>query len=76
MTRGTSLRVPRQSRPSQNWPWRPKLPKMQNLEGGFVVFFLKGPKSQLWKSQGAKIAIKPIYIYKEKALDEPLTPTP
>jgi len=50
MTRGTSLRVPRQSRPSQNWPWRPKLPKMQNLEGGFVVFFLKGPKSQLWKS--------------------------
>jgi len=23
--------VPRQRRPSQNWPWGPKLPPMQNL---------------------------------------------
>jgi len=26
ITRGTSLRVPRQRRPSQNWPWGQKLP--------------------------------------------------
>jgi len=38
-TRGTSLRVPRQRRPSQNWPCGPKLPRMQNLGDGFVVFF-------------------------------------
>jgi len=50
ITRGTSLRVPRQRRPSQNWPWGPKLPHVQNLEGGFVDFFLRGPKSQLWES--------------------------
>jgi len=51
LTRGTSLRVPRQRRPSQNWPWGPKLPQVQNLRGGFVVFFLlRGPKSQLWES--------------------------
>jgi len=37
-------------RPSQNWPWGPKLPLMQNLGGGFVGFFLRGPKSQLWES--------------------------
>jgi len=49
-TRGTSLRVPRQRRPCQYWSWGPKLPQVQNLESGFVVFFLGGPKSQLWKS--------------------------
>jgi len=49
-TRGTSLRVPRQRRLSQNWPMGSKLPQMQNLWGGFVVFFLRGPKSQLWES--------------------------
>jgi len=43
-TRGTSLRVPRQRRPSQNWLWRPKLSQIQNLGDGFVVFF-RGPKS-------------------------------
>jgi len=31
ITRGTSLRVPRQHRPSQNWLWGPKLPQVQNL---------------------------------------------
>jgi len=31
ITRGTSIRVPRQRRPSQNWPWGPKLPQVQNL---------------------------------------------
>jgi len=28
----------------------PKLLQLQNLGGSFVVFFLSGPKSQLWKS--------------------------
>jgi len=28
-------------------PWGPKLLQLQNLGGGFVVFFLRGPKSQL-----------------------------
>jgi len=39
LTRGTSLRVPRQHRPSQIWLWGPKLPHVQNIGGGFVVFF-------------------------------------
>jgi len=40
--------VPRQRRPSQNWPWGPKLPQVQNLGGGSVVFLLlRGQKSQL-----------------------------
>jgi len=38
ITRGTSLRMSRQRRPSQNWHWGPKLPQMQNLGGCFVVF--------------------------------------
>jgi len=42
ITRGTSITVPRQRKPSQNWPWGPKLPHVQNLGGGFVVFFLGG----------------------------------
>jgi len=41
---------PRQRRSNQNWHWGPKLPQMQNLGGRFVVFFLRGPKSQLCKS--------------------------
>jgi len=28
----------------------PKLLQLQNLRGCFVVFFLRGPKSQLWES--------------------------
>jgi len=39
ITRGTSLRVSRQRKPSQNWHWGPKLPQMQNLGDRFVVFF-------------------------------------
>jgi len=31
-------------------PWEPKLLQLQNLGGCFVVFFLRGLKSQLWKS--------------------------
>jgi len=47
ITCDTSLRVSHQRRPSQNWPWGQKLPHVQNLGGGFVVFFLRGSKSQL-----------------------------
>jgi len=50
ITRGTSLRVPRQRKPSQYQLWGPKLLQLQNLGGCFVVFFLRGPKSQLWES--------------------------
>jgi len=32
--------VPRQRRPTRNWPWGPKLTHLQNLGGCFVVFFL------------------------------------
>jgi len=51
--------VPRQRRPSQNWPWGPKLSQDAKFRGWFCSFFflLKGPKSQLWKS--AKTAVKP-----------------
>jgi len=49
LTRGTSLRVPRQRRPSQYQLWGPKLLQLQNLGGCFIVFF-RGPKSQLWES--------------------------
>jgi len=41
--------VPRQRKPSQNWSWGPKLPHVQNLGGGFVVFFLE-PKIATWVS--------------------------
>jgi len=54
ITCGTSLRVPRQHRPSQNWLWWPKLLHMQNLGGGFVVFFLRAKNATLGKS-GAKV---------------------
>ena len=54
--------VPRQRRPNQNWHWGPKLPQMQNLGGRFLVFFLKGPKSQLCESYGVKTTIK-LIIY-------------
>jgi len=44
--------VPRQRRPSQNWPWRPKLPQVLNLGGGFVVFFLGAKIATLGKLEG------------------------
>jgi len=37
ITRGTSLKVPRQRRPSQYQPWVSKLPQVQNL--GAVLYF-------------------------------------
>jgi len=42
--------VSRQRRPSQNWPWGPKLPQGAKLRGQFCSFFISGPKSQLWES--------------------------
>ena len=57
MTRGTSLRVPRQRRPSQNWPWGPKLPQLQNLGGGFVIFFLGGQNRNFGKVRGLKLQL-------------------
>ena len=50
ITRGTSLRVSRQRRLSQYQLWGPKLLQLQNLGDCFLVFFLRGPKSQLWES--------------------------
>jgi len=44
--------VPRQRKPSQNWPWGPKLPHMENLGGGFVVFFLGAKIATLGKLGG------------------------
>ena len=42
----------------------PKLLQLQNIRGGFVVFFLRGSKSQFRKSQGTKTAIRPyFYLY-------------
>jgi len=38
ITRDTSLKVPRQRRPSQYQPWGPKLSQVQNLGGCFVFF--------------------------------------
>jgi hypothetical protein len=35
--------------------------KSQYLEGGFVFYLVRGPKSQLHETQGAKTAIKPIF---------------
>jgi len=45
---------------TKNWHWGAKTATVAKLRGGFVVFFLKGPKLQLRKSYGAKTAIKPI----------------
>jgi len=49
--------VPRQRRPSQNWPRGPKLPQMQNLGGGFVVFFLGGQNRNFEKVMGLKLLL-------------------
>jgi len=43
LTRGTSLRVPRQRWPSQQLTGGPKLPKNQNIGGCFVFKLVKGP---------------------------------
>jgi len=57
ITRGTSLRVPRQRRPSQYQPWGPKLPQVQNLGGCFVVFFLGGQNRNFEKVRGLKLQL-------------------
>jgi len=49
--------VPRQRRPNQNWSWGPKLPQVQNLGGGFVVFFLGGQNRIFEKVRGLKLLL-------------------
>jgi len=39
--------------------WGTKLQKGQYLGGGFVFYFVRGPKSQLLETHGAKTVIKP-----------------
>jgi len=57
ITRGTSLRVPHQRRPSQNWAWGPKLPHVQNLGVGFVVFFVKSQNRNFKKVKRLKLLL-------------------
>jgi len=64
ITHVTSLRVPRQRRPSQNWPWGPKLPQMQNLKGSFVVFFLGDQNHNFGKVRGLKLLLSLIFYKK------------
>jgi len=47
----------RQRRPSQNWPWGPKLPQVQNLGGSFVVIFLGGQNRNFGKVKGLKLLL-------------------
>jgi len=54
--------VPRQRRPNQNWSWGPKLPQMQNLGGGFVVFFLRGQNRDFEKVRGLKLLLSHVFI--------------
>jgi len=62
ITCGTSLRVLRQRRPSQNWHWGSKLPQMQNLGSCFVVFFLGGQNRNFVKVRGLKLQLSLIFI--------------
>ena len=57
ITCGTSLRVPRQRRPSQYQFWGPKLLQLQNLGGCFVVFFLGGQNRNFGKVRGLKLQL-------------------
>jgi len=54
--------VPRQLRPGQNWLWGPKLPQVQNLWGGFVVFFLGGQIRNFKKVRGLKLLLSQYII--------------
>jgi len=60
ITCGTSLRVPRQRRPSQYQPWGPKLPQVQNLGACFVVFFIEGQNHNFEKVKGLKLQLSQI----------------
>jgi len=64
ITRGTSLRVPRQRRPSQYQPWGSKLPHVQNLGGCFVVFFLGVQNRNFEKVRGLKLQLS-LKVYKQ-----------
>ena len=52
--------MPHQCRPSQNWPWGPKLPHVQNLRGDFVVFFLRGQNCNFEKVRRLKLLLSKI----------------
>jgi len=63
ITRDTTLRVPHQRRPSQNWSWGPKLLQLQNLGDGFVVFFFFGGQNRNFgKVRGLKLLLNLKYI--------------
>jgi len=58
ITRGTSLKVPRQRRPSQYQSWWPKLLQLQNLGDCFVVFFSLGDQNRNFeKITGLKLQL-------------------
>jgi len=56
--------VPCQRRPSQNWLWGPKLLHVQNLGGGFAVFFLGGQNRNFEKVRGLKFLLNLQYNHK------------
>jgi len=58
--------VPRQRRPSQNWLWEQKLSQMQNLGGGFGVFFLVDQNRNFEKVRGLKLLLSLKKIIKKK----------
>jgi len=58
--------VPRQCRPNQNRPWGPKLPQVQNLGDGFVVFFLGGQNRNFEKVMEQKVQQKNHYYMSTK----------
>ena len=49
--------MPRQRRPSQNWPWGPKLSQVQNLWDRFVVFFLGSQNCNFGKVRRLKLLL-------------------
>jgi len=57
--------VSHQRRPGQNWPWGPKLPQVQNLNGRFVFFFLGSQNRNFEKVREVKLllSLKKIMYY-------------
>jgi len=61
ITRGTSLRVAHQRRPSQYQPWGPKPPQLQNLGAVLWFFFLGGQNRNFGKVRGLKLQLSLFY---------------
>ena len=55
--------MPRQRRPSQNWPWGPILPHVQNLGDNFVFFFQGDQNRNFRNVRGLKLLLNLINIY-------------